>query len=154
MFVFVSGFAGVWFERLVKGKMSKVKSIWCANIQLALIGVVFGTLTGVVYDGAEILEKGFLKGFSPAVWLAVLLQGLGGLLVSMVVKYADSILKAFACAAAILVACIGAMFLFDFQITSQFILGTVFVIGSIVMYSWSPSWSSKSKSEAEEKKET
>lgn len=140
-----SGFAGVWFERIIKGSSTKPKSIWCANVQLASIGIVMGYLTGQYYDGKAIAERGFFQGFSTAVWMAVILQGLGGLLVSMVVKYADSILKAFACAAAILVGCVGAMFLFDFQISIQFVLGTVAVVGAIVMYSSTPPVAQKPK---------
>ena len=40
------------------------------------------------------------------VWYLVALNGLGGLIVAVVVKYADNILKGFACSMAIIITCI------------------------------------------------
>ena len=128
-----SGFAGVWFERVIKG--GKTKSIWCANVQLATFGIILGLLAGFKNDSDVIVNSGFFYGFSPWVWLVVFLQSFGGLMVSVVVKYADNILKGFACAAAIIVACMGSFFLFTFQMNIQFLIGTGFVIGAIVLYS-------------------
>ena len=68
----------MWFERIIKGRSSKPKSIWCANVQLALIGVTMGYATGMYNDGNDLAEYGFFKGFSFSVWMAVFLQGLGG----------------------------------------------------------------------------
>lgn len=36
---------------------------------------------------------GFLQGFDFVVWMVVLMQAVGGLLVAIVIKYADNILK-------------------------------------------------------------
>ena len=128
-----SGFAGVWFERVIKG--GKPKSIWCANVQLATFGIILGLAAGFQKDSDVIFNQGFFHGFSYWVWVVVFLQSFGGLMVSVVVKYADNILKGFACAAAIIVACVGSYFLFSFQINFQFLVGTCFVTGAIVLYS-------------------
>ena len=43
----------------------------------------------------------------------------GGLLVAVVVKYADNILKGFACSLAIIISSIISIFLFGFQLSLQ-----------------------------------
>lgn len=72
------------------------------------------------------------------VWYLVILQATGGLLVAMVVKYADNILKGFATSLAIVVACVASILFFDFQLSLQFSLGTMLVISSIFLYGYQP----------------
>jgi len=66
--------------------------------------------------------------------IVIVLQSLGGLLVAVVVKYADNILKGFATSAAIIIACIVSVYLFDVTLSIQFIFGTVLVMLSIYLY--------------------
>ena len=63
---------------------------------------------------------------------------IGGLLVAVVVKYADNILKGFACSLAIILTAIMSVFIFGFTISLQFAIGAAFVIGSIFMYGYQP----------------
>jgi UDP-sugar transporter A1/2/3 len=118
----------VYFEKILKG--SDV-SVWIRNIQLGL----FGFLTMYVSDGPDIKRKGFLFGYTYIVWIAITVQSAGGLIVALVVKYADNILKGFATSAAIIISCIISMVLFDFQLTLLFTFGTSLVIFSIFLYS-------------------
>lgn len=128
----MSGFAGVYFEKILKG--SDV-SVWVRNIQLSFLGIPFGLLTMYANDGDKIRENGFFHAYTAVVWFVVLMQALGGLLVAAVVKYADNILKGFATALAIIVASVFSIYLFDFHITWKFSLGTSLVIASIFLYS-------------------
>ena len=64
-------------------------------------------------DGAKIVQDGFFQGYTPVVWLVVLLQGATGILVALVMKYADNIVSvssscmlAFAFALRLLVNCL------------------------------------------------
>ena len=66
-------------------------------------------------DGPFIAEHGVLGGFDAVVWLIVLLNGLGGLLVAATMKYADNIVKCFAAALAILSGPLLSIPLFGFQ---------------------------------------
>lgn len=68
------------------------------------------------------------------VLIIIVLQSLGGILVAVVVKYADNILKGFATSAAIVISCIVSVYLFDVTLSAQFIVGTVFVMLSIYLY--------------------
>jgi len=132
---FLSGFAGVYFEKILKG--SDV-SVWMRNVQLALGGVPMGLITCLAKDWDNISVKGFTFGYDHFVWFTVIQNALGGLLVAVVIKYADNILKGFACSLAIIITCVASIFIFDFSLSLQFTLGAAFVISSIFLYGWQP----------------
>jgi len=130
-----SGFSGVYFEKILKG--SDV-SVWMRNVQLALFSVPMGFLSSYISDGDKIGEHGFFHGYDNFVWFTVIQNALGGLLVAVVVKYADNILKGFACSLAIIITCVASIFIFDFSLSLQFIVGAGCVIGSIFLYGYVP----------------
>lgn len=105
------------------------------NVQLSLLSLPFGTITYLVKEG---ISNNLLKGFDGFVWYLVILQAAGGLIVAVVVKYADNILKGFATSVAIVISCVVSMYIFDFVLTVQFSIGTLLVIGSIFLYSYVP----------------
>ncbi|XP_014779820.1 UDP-galactose translocator isoform X1 [Octopus bimaculoides] len=128
----MSGFAGVYFEKILKGTKP---NLWLRNVQLGFLGTIIGLITMEIKDGFQVKEKGFFFGYDWVVWLAICLQSFGGLLVAVVVKYADNILKGFATSAAIIISCIVSIYFFDFQLTIQFVTGASLVICSVYMYS-------------------
>ncbi|XP_042202943.1 UDP-N-acetylglucosamine transporter-like isoform X2 [Homarus americanus] len=130
-----SGFAGIYFEKILKG--SDV-SVWVRNVQLSFLSVPLGVMTSYANDYAAITDKGFFYGYDAYVCYLVVLNAVGGLLVAMVVKYADNILKGFATSLAIVISTVASVFLFDFVITFQFAIGTTLVIGTIFLYSHEP----------------
>lgn len=105
------------------------------NVQLSLLSLPFGLGTYLIKEGTS---QNLLKGFDGFVWYLVILQAAGGLIVAVVVKYADNILKGFATSVAIIISCIASIYLFDFILTVQFAFGTVLVIGSIFLYGYVP----------------
>lgn len=105
------------------------------NVQLSLLSLPFGAATYLINDGTS---KNLLRGFDAFVWYLVLLQAAGGLIVAVVVKYADNILKGFATSVAIVILCIASIYIFDFVLTVQFAIGTILVIGSIFLYGYVP----------------
>lgn len=65
----------------------------------------------------------------------ILLQAYGGIAVSLVIKYADSIIKAFATSLSIVITALISSFLFpDFQFSCGFLVGTTFVGLSVYLY--------------------
>merc|ERR1711972_547632 len=84
--------------------------------------------------GGKVLEKGFFYGYDGLVWSVISIQALGGLLVAVVIKYADNILKGFACSVSIIVSAICAHFMFEFKITMAFSFGTGLVILATYLY--------------------
>ena len=117
-----SGFAGVYFERILKGTSS---SVWLRNIQLAVFGLIFSAmpLASDVYAGTLDPSHAF-DGYSGydgeyelagrvhphrccrLVVLVILVNALGGLLVAAVVKYADNILKGFSTSVSIVLSAV------------------------------------------------
>lgn len=127
-----SGFAGVYFEKILKGSSA---SLWLRNVQLGLFGTLLGLLGLWWNDGVQIAEKGFLFGYTPMVWGVIFNQAFGGLLVAVVVKYADNILKGFATSFSIVVSTVTSVYLFGFHVDILFTLGAGLVIGAVYMYS-------------------
>ncbi|XP_032680706.1 UDP-galactose translocator isoform X2 [Odontomachus brunneus] len=132
---FLSGFAGIYFEKILKG--SDV-SVWMRNVQLSVLSIPFGLGTCFLQDSNVIRKQGFFFGYDLFIGYLVVLQAGGGLIVAMVVKYADNILKGFATSLAIIISCIASIYLFDFRLTFQFALGALLVICSIFLYGHQP----------------
>ena len=128
----MSGFAGVYFEKVLK---STKQSLWVRNVQLGFIGSIIGTITMFLKDGSTVQEKGFFLGYDWVVWCVIGLNSLGGLMVAVVVKYADNILKGFATSAAIVLSSIASVYFFDFHISVQFVIGASMVMAAVYMYS-------------------
>ncbi|KAG9460468.1 hypothetical protein GDO78_021642, partial [Eleutherodactylus coqui] len=127
-----SGFAGVYFERILKGSSG---SVWLRNIQLGIFGTALGLLAMWQQDGTAVAEKGFFYGYTPLVWCVIFNQAFGGLLVAVVVKYADNILKGFATSLSIVVSTAASVHLFGFHVDLPFALGAGLVIGAVYLYS-------------------
>lgn len=131
----LSGLAGIYFEKILKG--SDV-SVWMRNIQLSLLAIPLGVLVCGTKHGQGIAEHGFFHGYDLFVAYLVALNATGGLLVAVVVKYADNILKGFACSLAIIITCIVSVFAFGFQLSLQFCAGAALVIASVFLYGYKP----------------
>lgn len=119
-----SGFSGVYFERILKS--SGGTSLWMRNIQMGISSIILG-FAGVFLstDRPQVLERGFFFGYNWVVIAVILLQAIGGLVVAVVVKYADNILKGFAASFSIITSCVLCYFFFDFRPNLLFLLGAV-----------------------------
>lgn len=128
----LSGLAGVYFEKVLKGSSA---SLWVRNIQLSFYSLFPALLLGVMLkDGAQIAEKGFFHGYNIVVWSAIFLQAIGGLIVAMCVKYADNIAKNFAASISIILSCVASVYFFDFVVTFNIFLGSSIVIFATYLY--------------------
>ncbi|KAL7876634.1 hypothetical protein AOLI_G00115970 [Acnodon oligacanthus] len=131
---FSSGFAGVYFEKILK---QTKQSVWIRNVQLGLFGLIFGLAGMLAYDGEKVLEDGMFQGYNSVTCIVVLLQALGGLVVAAVIKYADNILKGFATSLSIILSTfISYFWLNDFDPTRLFFLGAVMVIAATFLYGY------------------
>ncbi|XP_040000590.1 solute carrier family 35 member A3b isoform X2 [Xiphias gladius] len=131
-----SGFAGVYFEKILK---ETKQSVWVRNIQLGLFSFVFGFVGMMVYDGQRVRQSGMFQGYNTITCTVVALQALGGLVVAVVIKYADNILKGFATSLSIIVSTLISYFLLDdFNPTGVFFIGTALVIAATFFYSYEP----------------
>jgi solute carrier family 35 (UDP-sugar transporter), member A1/2/3 len=131
-----SGFSGVYFERILKNSGT---SLWVRNIQMGISSIILG-VAGIYFSGdaSSVQANGFFYGYNSIVISVILLQAVGGLVVAVVVKYADNILKGFAASFSIVTSCILSYFMFDFHPTLLFLIGAVLVNVSMYMYSYEP----------------
>lgn len=127
-----SGFSGVYFEKILKGSTT---SLWLRNVQMGVPSVIIAFITVFVKDSGALAQQGFLGGYSPIVWTVVTVQAVGGLIVAVVVKYADNVLKVFATSFSIVVSCMLSWIFFDFHASFAFVVGASLVVLSTVMYS-------------------
>lgn len=127
-----SGFAGVYFEKILKESKG---TIWLRNIQLGMFGILTGIVMVYAKDGTGVSANGFFFGFHKLVWGIIFNQAFGGLLVAVVIKYADNILKGFSTSISIVVSTIAAVFIFSFEITTMFVMGATLVISAVYLYS-------------------
>jgi len=131
-----SGFAGVYFEKMLKGATT---SIWLRNVQICCTSIAIGMMgIWASGDSVQVIEHGFFYGYNYIVWSVVVLQAVGGLVVAVVVKYADNILKGFAASFSIITSCILCAFIFDWRPSFKFLCGAVLVMVSMKMYSHVP----------------
>lgn len=90
----ISGLAGVWFEKVLKGTKA---SLFLRNVQLSFFSFVPGIIGGnspiiilnlvvYIFSGRFVAENGFFYGYNVWTWAAIMCQAVGGLIVAMVVK--------------------------------------------------------------------
>lgn len=116
----ISGLAGVSFEKILKESTTQNVSLWVRNCQLTFWSLFPAFFIGVVFmDGDKIAKTGFFAGYNWVVWTTILFQAFGGVIVSLVINYADNIAKNFATSISIIVSSLASVFFFDFSITSS-----------------------------------
>jgi UDP-sugar transporter A1/2/3 len=103
------------------------------NAQLAF----FSTLIGVtIFFAVEPSATRFFQGYNGMVAAIIMTQAAGGLIIAVVVKYADNILKGFATAISIVLCGILSVYLMGFNPGPMFIAGSVIAIIATMMYSY------------------
>lgn len=138
---FTSGLAGVYFEMVLKNSQA---DLWVRNVQLSLFSLLPALAPIIVTYGSQ-MANGFgsflpllFQNFGPWAWATVAVQVLGGLLTAMVIKYSDNILKGFATSLSIVISFLASVALFNFQMTSTFLLGSVVVLVATWLYNSQP----------------
>ncbi|KAJ7969189.1 putative CMP-sialic acid transporter [Quillaja saponaria] len=96
----LSGFAGVYTEAIIKKRPSR--NINVQNFWLYVFGMIFNAVAIVVQDFDAVMNKGFFHGYSLITVLMILNHALSGIAVSMVMKYADNIVKVYSTSVAML----------------------------------------------------
>jgi len=129
-----SGLAGVYFEMVLKNTQT---DLWIRNTQLSLFSLIPAALP-IIY---ELSRSGnsldLFHNFGGWAWSTVFIQVFGGLVTSLVIKYADNILKGFATSLSIIISCLASVALFNFPLTFTFAVGASVVLAATWMYSQS-----------------
>ncbi|CAK5029247.1 unnamed protein product [Meloidogyne enterolobii] len=133
---FSSGFAGVYLERILK---TASVQLWTQNLLLSFFSIFGAFAMTWIYDWEQVKLWGFFHGYNTTIWIVVALQAYGGLVIALVVKYADNILKGFAVSLSILLSSfISWGLLNDFEPSFTFVLGASIVILSTFLYGFEP----------------
>ncbi|KAB8229776.1 putative UDP-galactose transporter [Aspergillus alliaceus] len=123
-----SSLAGVYFEKVLKDS-AKSTSLWVRNVQLAVYSIFPALFIGVIFlDGEKIAANGFFGGYNWAVWSTVIVQAIGGIATSFCIGHAYRDTKNVATATSIFLTTLGSIWLFEFELTGNFILGTFSVL--------------------------
>lgn len=122
-----SGLAGVYFEKILKDfqgavgqglteERTHVVGLWIRNAQLSFYSLFPALFIGVFFnDGAQVSKYGFFSGYNWVVIVVVLLQAFGGILVSLVIKYANNIAKNFATSIGIIISFVISFLFLDLE---------------------------------------
>lgn len=107
------------------------KNVHLSFFSMVLVGipVVFG-----IWSGADDVFVSVFHGVDEVVCAMIVNQALGGILVALCLRHADNILKTFATTCAIVVGGVVSHFLFGFVPSASFVLGSLTVMGAIVLY--------------------
>lgn len=134
-----SGFAGVYFELLSKAPKTgsvrtrvRPKSLWMQSFQLGILGFAFSTIVAFFTPSEQ--NSGLFSGLNGWTLLTMALQSVGGLLVAVVIRYADNIQKAFATSLSIILCSFISVIFLGHQLPLELFLGSVLVVVAMVFY--------------------
>jgi len=133
-----SGFCGVYFELVLK-TTAKI-SVHKRNFQLAFWSFLLAAMS-ILFNPenmSKIMKNGLFQGFDLIVISVIICQALTGLVVSLMLKYADAILKGFAISVAVIVASAASIFLFDSKVSFLFFVGVAMVVAAGKIYASFP----------------
>ncbi|KAM0747000.1 hypothetical protein T439DRAFT_359854 [Meredithblackwellia eburnea MCA 4105] len=137
-----SGLAGVYFEMCLK---SSNVDLWTRNCQLSLFSIppaLFHALSPEFSLFSSSVSSRFVHPVSQPLfahfgwwaWAVVLVQTFGGLVTALVIRHADNVAKGFATSLAIVLSFAAGIFLFSFEITPAFLIGSIWVILATYLY--------------------
>mmetsp|Transcript_6392 Transcript_6392/g.26880 ORF Transcript_6392/g.26880 Transcript_6392/m.26880 type:complete len:419 (-) Transcript_6392:429-1685(-) len=129
-----SGCAGVYFEKILKAKSEL--TLWQRNTQLGLYSIAVG-LAGIFASPthrATVARLGFFAGYTPLTYVNLAVQAFGGLVIAVVIRYADNILKNFATSTSIVFSVIISAIFLGQSVSSLFLLGVGLVIYAVFLY--------------------
>ncbi|EMC98515.1 hypothetical protein BAUCODRAFT_121381 [Baudoinia panamericana UAMH 10762] len=140
-----SSLAGVYFEKILKQSSgSAATSLWVRNVQLSFYSLWPALFIGVMFkDGEHIARAGFFAGYNWVVWTSILLQALGGVVVALVVSYADNIAKNFATSISVLISFLASIVFFDMHLSLSYLVGALLVVAATFVYNAEPAEPSK-----------
>ncbi|CAJ0602692.1 unnamed protein product [Cylicocyclus nassatus] len=130
-----SAFAGVYFEKMLKGGNS---NMFVQNLRLSIMTLLFASCTMWTSDGTKIMEKGLFQGWTRLVWTMVILSALGGIVVSAVMKYADNIKKTYCQTLSIGLTAMISVLIGERLLTVNLVTGVTIVMVSLAAYAFYP----------------
>ena len=144
MLCVLSGFAGVYQEKIVKKNMTY--PIHYLNLQLCMYSIITNLFSILIQDGSSsLLERGLLYGFTWRVWTIVFVQASGGILVSLVIKYTSNLAKSYCVSASVFLTGLFSYLFLDFELSLNFLFGAILATCSVILYNEPSSWTKEEK---------
>ena len=122
-----SGLAGTLLEKWYKQSGA---SLWCRNMFLSFVTLPAALLSMFT----EVLPIQSISNFDSVVYLVIVLQAAGGLIVAGVMKFSSNLLKCFAVSISIILCSVAGFQLSDDEISVLAMVGTCLVIVSIWLF--------------------
>ena len=91
-------------------------------------------------DAAVVRDRGFFHGYTRLTWACITSNAMGGLVVGMVIKHVDSIVKDLSIGVSICLSAAGSVVLFGFEASAGFWLGTATVAYAAMLYTGTAPW--------------
>eukprot|EP00899_Mesostigma_viride_P013910 jgi/Mesvir1/2251/Mv11539-RA.4 len=128
----LSGAAGVYTELIIKKRPQR--NINVQNVYLYVFGIFFNVLAIFMQDSDQVIERGFFYGYTATTFVMICNHAMSGIAVSMVMKFADNIVKVYSTSVAMLLTTLIAIPLFGFKLTLPFVLGTSVVSVAVFLH--------------------
>lgn len=138
-----SGYASVYLELLFK-RASPSMDIWIANMQLQLFCLPVALLA-MSSDLHKLHDLDPFVSWDRLTCAVVLLNALGGFMVSLTMKYSDNITKTFAVSVSLVLNCIMSWTFMSVEITLQIMTGVLIVIGATWLYGFGGNFTASNK---------
>lgn len=133
-----SGLAGVLLEKLYKSTgAGEGHDLWTRNLQMSCLSIPIASFAVLYQDYNAIAHFRIFAGVDYVVLLAIFLQGVGGILIAYVMKFASSLLKCFAIA--ISICCCAVLTPYTQAPSHSVWFGIMLVNMSVVLYYVKPS---------------
>lgn len=155
----ISVFSSVYIEAIFK-KRAKHVFLSMRNFHLALFSVLYTSVLSwqeytrqrdrpraaaaveggapsadtARHDSLSLYIRGYFNNFDAFVWTLVLVNALGGLLIALLLRYSDNIMKTMSTAAAIVVSGVGSYCFFDADLSGLFLIGAALVMSAVLLY--------------------
>ena len=131
-----SGFAGVYLEKLYKGKGSLQEvSVMTKNMQLSCFSLPISLLLAIIKDFEVYKTLGFFHGIDKVVVLVLCFQALGGIIVAIVMRHASNLLKCFAVSISICLCSIISVTRGEEKLSARLIMGVSLVNAATLLFS-------------------
>lgn len=136
LYCFISGFAGVYLEYLMKRPTEQFNSFHFQNVQLYAYGVLLNAVPLYTYYYKEVNSMGImmLAGSDVLTAITVLNHALTGLVMGAIVKYLDNIARVYAHSISMIITILVSSLWLSRVPSIQLVLGSVIVLISLHLY--------------------
>lgn len=128
----LSALAGVYTEKVLKARQSASLSIFAMNLHMAFHTLLLNSVKACIWQAPALASP---RAIGWRTWAALLNEAVNGILVSTLMRYADSIVKNYAFSTSIFTTALISVPILHYWPQWPFYAGSVFVLCSMGMYS-------------------